>query len=96
MLPVIYDMPNIFTPNGDGENDYFTINAKNASALQVVILNRWGNVMFESNDVNFKWDGKTKSGADVDDGTYFYEFTITDHSRNEKKEHGFVQVVRSK
>ncbi len=96
LLPVIYDLPNVFTPNGDGENDYFTINAENASAIDVVIVNRWGNVLFESNDVNFKWYGKTKSGQDVDDGTYFYKFTITDHSGQEIKEHGFVQVVRDK
>ncbi len=96
VLPVLYDLPNIFTPNGDGENDFFTINAKNAKALHVVIVNRWGNVLFESNDVNFTWDGTTKSGQPVDDGTYFYKFTITDHSGTEKQEHGFVHVVRNK
>ena len=96
ILPVIYNKPNVFTPNGDGDNDYFTINAQNASALEIVILNRWGNVLFESNDVNFKWDGKTKSGQKADDGTYFYKFTITDHAGTEKMEHGFVQIIGSK
>lgn len=94
VLPVIYDTPNVFTPNGDGDNDLFTINAENATSLDIVILNRWGNVLFESNDVNFKWDGTTKSGKEVTDGTYFYKFTITDHSGNEIKEQGFVQVAR--
>ena len=95
-LPVIYIKPNVFTPNGDGENDYFTIRAQNALALEIVILNRWGNVVFESNDVNFVWDGKTKSGQEVGDGTYFYKFTITDNAGNETQEHGFIQVVSGK
>lgn len=94
ILPVSYDMPNVFTPNGDGENDFFTINAENASAVSIVILNRWGNVLFESSDVDFKWDGKTKTGQDVDDGTYFYKFSITDHTGIETEEHGFIQIVR--
>lgn len=94
ILPVTYDMTNVFTPNGDGENDLFTINAENASALEIVILNRWGNVVFSSNEVDFKWDGKNSSGAAVADGTYFYKFTITDHTGIETQEHGFVQIVR--
>ncbi|HLW30317.1 MAG TPA: choice-of-anchor L domain-containing protein [Brumimicrobium sp.] len=97
LLPLSYDTPNIFTPNGDNENDFFTINAKNASALEVVILNRWGNVVFESEDLNFKWNGSiNNSGAECTDGTYFYVFKLTNSAGEQIEEHGFVQLVRSK
>lgn len=93
-LPLGYTTPNIFTPNGDGQNDVFTLNAENAQSLEIVILNRWGNVVFESNDVNFFWNGQVdNSGAQCSDGTYFYKFEIVDLSGNRKEEHGFVQLV---
>ncbi|RFC54349.1 choice-of-anchor L domain-containing protein [Brumimicrobium aurantiacum] len=93
-LPLGYEMPNIFTPNGDGVNDFFTLNAENAQSLEIVILNRWGNVVFESTDVDFKWNGqKDNSGAECTDGTYFYQFTIIDLNGQSKSEQGFVQLV---
>lgn len=93
-VPLGYEMPNIFTPNGDGQNDLFTLNIENASSLEIVILNRWGNVVFESTDMNFAWNGKiNNSGAVCADGTYFYKFVIIDLNGNETEEHGFVQLV---
>ncbi|RYM36049.1 T9SS type B sorting domain-containing protein [Brumimicrobium glaciale] len=93
-LPLGYEMPNVFTPNGDGQNDFFTLNAENAQSLEIVILNRWGNKVFESTDVNFMWNGKVNnSGAECSDGTYFYKFEIVDLSGVKKEEHGFVQLV---
>jgi gliding motility-associated-like protein len=93
-LPLGYEMPNVFTPNGDGQNDFFTLNAENAQSLEIVILNRWGNKVFESTDLNFMWNGKVNnSGAECSDGTYFYKFEIVDLSGVKKQEHGFVQLV---
>lgn len=94
-LPLNYDLPNVFTPNGDNANDNFTINAQNAESLEIVILNRWGNVVFESTDVNFEWNGNVQNdGNECVDGTYFYKFTITGEGDQEAEEHGFVQLVR--
>lgn len=94
-LPLIYDLPNVFTPNDDNTNDFFTINAENAETLEIVILNRWGNVVFESTDVDFKWNGQVQnSGAECVDGTYFYKFEITGKGDQQAQEHGFVQLVR--
>ncbi|PWH85430.1 choice-of-anchor L domain-containing protein [Brumimicrobium oceani] len=93
-LPLGYNLPNVFTPNGDGQNDFFTMNVENAQSVEIVIVNRWGNVVFESTDLNFLWNGKVNnSGTECADGTYFYTFTIVDLSGQEKKEHGFVQLV---
>ena len=95
LLPLNYDMPNGFTPNGDNQNDYFTINAQNAMALEIVILNRWGNVVFESSDVDFKWNGNVDNGdVECADGVYFYKFKLTNSSGEEIEEHGFVHLFR--
>lgn len=93
-LPLLYDMPNIFTPNGDNINDFFTINPENAIELDMVIVNRWGNVVFESNDVNAVWNGRNRNdGAMCSPGTYFYKFRIVGMDGEEITEHGFVQLV---
>lgn len=95
VLPLSFDMPNVFTPNGDGSNDVFTINPENAEALEMVILNRWGNVVYESNEVNMVWNGNNKNtGEPSSPGTYFYKFTITDLYGESQTHHGFVQLVR--
>jgi gliding motility-associated-like protein len=96
VLPLSYDMPNVFTPNNDESNDVFTLNTVNASDLELVILNRWGNVVYESDgDVNAAWNGKVQnSGQECQDGTYFYKFTIYGEQDEKFEEHGFVQLVR--
>lgn len=59
--PVIF-VPNVFTPNGDGNNDYFEFfgSKKAVNFLEVKIFDRWGDKVFESNDLDFKWDGTYK------------------------------------
>lgn len=94
-LPLTYSIPNVFTPNNDQTNDHFKINAQNVEALEVVILNRWGNVVFESTDVNFEWNGKVHNvGAECTDGTYFYKIKIEGEEGQLGEEHGFIHLVR--
>jgi gliding motility-associated-like protein len=66
--------PNIFSPNGDGENDKFKIRGINDpcyDSLSVVIFNRWGLKVYETNDPLFQWDGTNKGGTDCASGVYF-------------------------
>lgn len=58
---VVY-VPNAFTPNGDGSNDYFEVygNKEAWKQFHVAIFNRLGEMVYESNDMNFKWDGRYK------------------------------------
>ncbi|WP_107039083.1 T9SS type B sorting domain-containing protein [Brumimicrobium mesophilum] len=96
-FPMSYDLPNVFTPNGDGQNDVFTINAQYATEVEVVIVNRWGNLVYESSDLNFAWNGNVgNDGAECTDGTYFYTLKIKGSSTDLIEEHGFVQLVRDK
>lgn len=82
-------IPNVFTPDNDGVNDVFEIDSLPQGA-EVSIYNRWGALLFESNNLNIFWDGRTKSGAPVPDGVYYYIVKIP--GSDAKK--GFVEVLR--
>ena len=95
LLPLSFDTPNIFTPNNDNSNDFFTLNGVNVETLELVILNRWGNVVFESTDINAAWNGKNKnSGSACSDGVYFYKYVLTGQGDQRAEGHGFVHLVR--
>lgn len=88
-------VPNVFTPNADGSNDFFTlVSYEGIEQLNCVILNRWGNVLREFNTPNFAWDGKDKSGLDVVEGVYFYKITGNTTSKDAIEKQGFVELVR--
>ncbi|MEY2963101.1 MAG: hypothetical protein RL754_362 [Bacteroidota bacterium] len=70
-LPEI-TVPNFFTPNADGINDLFEIQADNTEMLHQRIYNRWGALIFESFDPTVQWDG-THKGRPVASGVYFVE-----------------------
>ncbi len=65
-------IPNIFTPNVDGFNDYFYIPLVGFTEFEIVIYNRWGTKVFETTDPGFVWDGTTLNGAVAPDGTYYF------------------------
>ena len=68
-------LSNVFTPNGDGINDFLSIVSEGLSDFSVVVLNGSNEVVFKSSDPNFNWDGKTPNGADAPEGNYLYFFT---------------------
>lgn len=70
-------IPNVITPNGDGINERFEIQGL-VPNTKVVILNRWGIKVFESDNYGNDWDGMDMNGLKVTDGEYFY--VITDPS----------------
>ncbi len=65
------EIPNVFTPNQDGANDFYLVTGKGIIEYNIVIINRWGNVVYESNDINAAWDGTAKGNPCVE-GVYFY------------------------
>lgn len=87
--PVEIYVPNVFTPNGDGSNDYFYVNATNVVSMEVIIENRWGNKMAEINTLDGKW-----SGDGASEGTYFFQYTIVGKDASTTKGQGMVQLVR--
>lgn len=80
-------VPNVITANGDGVNDYFII-AGLAPNSKLIILNRWGNLVYTSDNYSNNWDGRDKSGLYVTEGVYTYVLELPDGN----KQHGFVHV----
>lgn len=87
-------IPNIFTPNGDLENDEFFIRNLNNDMFEIQIFNRWGNIVFESTDIHFKWDGKDKTGKECTPGTFFYKAFNYDYLGELVNYQGNIQLVR--
>jgi len=71
-------IPNSFTPNGDGLNDQFGLAGVTAgvSQMEMQIFNRWGELIFESTDINRRWDG-TYRGEPAQVGVYVYKVKFT-------------------
>lgn len=69
-------MPNVFTPNGDGVNDYINFAIYGEGILSSVkVYNRWGNLVFEGYNNNALWDG-TFNNKDCPEATYYYIITL--------------------
>ena len=91
-------IPDIFSPNGDGENDRFFIQGKGIESLSLVIYNRWGNKVFENNrfsanDPQAGWDGKYKGKA-LNSAVFVYLLTGSHTDDTPIKEHGDFTLVR--
>ncbi|WP_304517144.1 PKD domain-containing protein [Cecembia rubra] len=81
-------MPNAFTPNGDGVNDYFFPRFINIASLEFWVLNKWGETIFYTDDKDSKgWDG-TVGGKEVPAGNYLYKlsFKTLDGRKQDKTE----------
>ncbi len=89
-----FKIPNVFTPNNDGENDLYFVTSTGLEDYNLLILNRWGNVVFETSDPEEGWDG-TINGNPCSEGVYFYKLTAKQNN-NEIKKHGFLTLVRNK
>jgi gliding motility-associated-like protein len=71
-------VPNAFTPNGDGKNDYlYPLNAFTTKELEFMVYNRYGQRVFESHDPAGKWDGRI-NGAAQPTSSYFWTLRYTD------------------
>jgi len=95
--PLIYWVPNCFTPDGNEYNQVwgpiFT-SGYSVDHFQLYVLNRWGNVVWESLDPAATWDG-TYDGKTVPDGVYTWLIRFDLLNTDEKREiHGHVTVIR--
>ena len=92
---VILEIPNVFTPNNDGNNDLF-IPIKNIgiASMNTRIYNRWGQLIFVSDFLEIGWDCSTSSGALVPNGTYFWTVYYTDINGLENNLKGYVTILK--
>lgn len=91
--PYSLEIPNILTPNGDNVNDFFYVTSTGLTDYHIQILNRWGNLVFESNNVNAQWDGTNLNQQDCSDGVYFYIIKAK-YDSEEIEKHGHITLVR--
>ena len=68
-------VPNSFTPNSDRHNELFIIHAKNIRSFNMKIFDRWGDVLFQSDNIEKHWDG-TFNGSKVEQDKYLYVIDI--------------------
>ncbi|MEO5641693.1 MAG: gliding motility-associated C-terminal domain-containing protein [Bacteroidia bacterium] len=91
---VYLSVPNVFTPNGDGTNDLFLISSGGLSELHVDIFDRWGVLVNVISGTGEGWDGRSTSGMEVSDGTYYYVLNATASNGKIYNEKGFVTLFR--
>lgn len=87
-------IPNVFTPNNDQVNDYFSIKSEGLSEFQISIFDRWGKSVMESSDPLKAWDGKSSMGNEAADGTYFYVITAKGRDGKDYTKTGSVNLFR--
>lgn len=92
---LVFYIPNAFTPDGDEFNNTFQpvfTSGFDPYSFNMIIINRWGEIIFETNDVNKGWDG-TYNGKMVQDGTYTWTLTFKS-PKNDKKYEYQGHVIR--
>lgn len=86
-------VPNTFTPNGDGNNDVFNIVGYNLKAAEISIFDKWGTLIYYTDDINRGWDGDYK-GQPAKTDTYIWKFTISDGFGETHEYKGHVLLMR--
>jgi gliding motility-associated-like protein len=85
-------IPNTFTPNGDGMNDTFGVAGEAIKDFQMQIFNRWGQLIYETDNANDRWDG-THNGQKVQMGTYVYRVVASEASGRKLTKEGNLNVI---
>ena len=88
-------IPNSFTPDYDGINDVWQVSTFNVVKFHLSIFNRWGDVIFTSEDPQTVWTGQVNSGKYfVADGIYLYHITYETGLKELGERNGSITVIR--
>ncbi len=89
-------IPNAFTPDGNGNNDFFMPKGVEISEFTMMIFDRWGELIFQSNDLETGWDGKANNGDKIaQQGVYVYKIVVRDFSQKHHDYTGHVTLLAS-
>ncbi|HKR06632.1 MAG TPA: gliding motility-associated C-terminal domain-containing protein [Bacteroidia bacterium] len=86
-------IPNVFTPNGDGMNDFFP-GFPGHYKLDIEIYNRWGNVIYKGSQTLTGWDGYATNGEWAPDGTYYYVLAAHFYDGSDFRQKGFLTLIK--
>lgn len=86
-------IPNVFTPNADGNNDIFKVYCNIITAMQMRIYNQWGELIFESSNTGMGWDG-TYKGKQQPIGVYIYVIKLTLSNGKQVTKKGDINLIR--
>lgn len=89
------NIPNVFSPNGDNNNDAWYVNSSGMKEFRVDIYDRWGLKIWEAEAATIKWDGRTTSGVECTDGTYFYVLKAITLTNKDYSTKGFINLLRN-
>lgn len=89
----VFDVPNVFTPDGDGINDLFIVQSNGVTPLTITIFNRAGSVVYKQTAPTIAWDGRSPSGDRAKPGVYYYVITSDEDAFNRT---GFFHLFYSK
>ncbi|MFZ5554703.1 MAG: gliding motility-associated C-terminal domain-containing protein [Bacteroidota bacterium] len=95
---LVIEIPNVFTPNDDGVNDYFSFTTNEPVEFKATIFNRWGQVIKYNEESaiigeNKIWDGKNKNNEQMPFGVYYYSIEFNTGTEN-KTFNGFITIIR--
>jgi gliding motility-associated-like protein len=92
IAPLVLDVSNVFTPNGDGKNDLFKVFYDGTAMLEITIFTRTGTKVFESKSPSIIWDGRNSSGSELSEGVYYY---VLKSNVIAKDQTGFIHLYRN-
>ncbi len=92
----VFKLPNVFTPNGDGQNDLFVpYSSRFIETIQFKVFNRWGQLVYTTSDPQINWNGKNNGGKDVSDGVYYYTCEAYEkQSQDPIMLSGYIELIR--
>jgi gliding motility-associated-like protein len=89
-----YYVPSAFTPNNDGKNDEFKIIGSEVKEFSLVIFDRWGNEIFESDDINTSWNGIASTDNPMPEGVYVYRLEMRSKTNRDIVKSGAITLLR--
>jgi gliding motility-associated-like protein len=85
-------IPTAFSPNNDGHNDVFKIEGEHIKEIEIIIFNRWGEILLHSKDKTAQWDGYYQQKI-CQDGLYFYQAKIKANNLKVYYQNGTFQLL---
>ena len=87
-------VPNVFSPNGDGQNDALFVMGKGIVKMNLTIFDRWGEKVFESDNKNRGWNGISSEGFQMNSGVYVYYFSVEFYDGEKEQGHGNITLLK--